>query len=547
MSSTPGARGRTPLFRTVSRALRKAAFLARDPRARSIRDELIEAGFAAGRGDTMARRDFLRAAAQAGIALPLAAAAARTGFARPWVGAGAWSADPVAILGAGAAGLAAAYRLHRAGQACELFEGSARTGGRIFTLNKFNDEGQFCELGAELVDTNHVDLIELAAELDVPIQELKDGDPGVELYHFGDRIYTERDLILEFGELAAAIAADQETLYVGEDEDWSEAALALDQVSITEWLDRHKDSCPAWVIDLLDVAYTGEYGLECSEQSSLNLLTYIDPDTSEGFKIFGESDESKRVMGGNSTLIDAVAAAIDGKVPIHFEHFLTKITDDGSSLELTFQSAGGAKTRRFSRVICALPFTLLRDVEGVAALDLSPEKLASIQQLGYGTNVKVMYGFRERPWRTAADGRPACNGSVYTAQSSQSFWETSRAQNGKSGILTNFRGGRAGTVEFNDKTFKDTLGELDRVFPGISAVHDGNKRSWIWPRYRFSKGAYSCPKVGQVTSVWGVTAEPGLEGRLLFAGEHTSADFGGFMQGAYESGNRCASEILEVR
>ena len=63
--------------------------------------------------------------------------------------------SPVAILGAGIAGLTAAYRLQKAGVPCEIFEASDRTGGRMFTRYDFNKDGMFCELGGELVDTDH--------------------------------------------------------------------------------------------------------------------------------------------------------------------------------------------------------------------------------------------------------------------------------------------------------------------------------------------------------------------------------------------------------
>jgi monoamine oxidase len=44
-----------------------------------------------------------------------------------------------------------------------------------------------------------------------------------------------------------------------------------------------------------------------------------------------------------------------------------------------------------------------------------------------------------------------------------------------------------------------------------------------------------------------VTGEPELDGGLIFAGEHTSGDFSGFMNGAVQSGNRAAREIIEAK
>lgn len=537
--------GRTPLFRTLVRAVRQARVLSQNPQIGSLRQELPAMARAMRRGDPLARREFMRQAARIGLAAPVASGliGRRSAFALPI--AGSYGADPVAIIGAGAAGLTAAYRLMQAGVPCQIFEASTRVGGRIYTRNDFNDEHMFCELGAELVDSDHDALISLADELGVGIQELKEGDAGVDFFHFGGRVHTEADLIPAFQDLAAQIAKDQATLYEGEgEEEYSEAARALDQISIREYLQRHSSLGESWITEMLNVAYTGEYGRDSGEQSALNLLTYLIPDTSEGFKIFGDSDESKRVLGGNSTLMNAIAKAIDGKVALHLGHRLTRIAEAGSELELAFDTDGAAKTVKFGRVICSLPFTLLREIEGLDRLGLDPVKLACIRGLGYGTNVKVMYGFSERLWRGKSEGHPENNGSVYTELASQCFWETSRKQNGKSGILTNFIGGPAGLRPFNLQRFADALDDLDRIHPGLKAKHDGKKASWLWPRYEFSKGAYSCPLVGQVTGVWESAAEAELGGRLLFAGEHTSFDYGGFMNGAIETGNRCAAEIL---
>ncbi len=165
------SQGRTPLFRKLMQTVRQAHWLNENPHHREFFFEAQEAS-------RVSRRDFVRMLSAAGfltaaggLAPQLARAA---GSPTPSAGGG----DPVAIIGAGVSGLTAAYRLHQAGIPCEIFEGSDRTGGRILTKNDFNKDGMFCELGGELVDANHADLIALAGELGVEIQELKGGDQG---------------------------------------------------------------------------------------------------------------------------------------------------------------------------------------------------------------------------------------------------------------------------------------------------------------------------------------------------------------------------------
>ena len=70
--------------------------------------------------------------------------------------------------------------------------------------------------------------------------------------------------------------------------------------------------------------------------------------------------------------------------------------------------------------------------------------------------------------------------------------------------------------------------------------------SWFWAVYPYTLGSYASCKVGQYTTMLEEAAEPALGGRLQFAGEHTSVDFLGFMNGGVESGNRAAAALVEV-
>jgi monoamine oxidase len=495
----------------------------------------------------VSRRDFVRMLGAAGFVTAAGGLAPLPARAREANSPRASSRDPVAIIGAGLAGLTAAYRLHQAGVPCQVFEGSERTGGRVLTKYDFNKDSMFCELGGELVDTNHRDLIALAEELGLEIQELKGGDKGIDLYFFGGKHHTDEQLIPLFKPFARKLAADLEGLYDKEN-NFTVKARKLDQLSLAQYLAETGKGVDKWVVDLLRVAYTIEYGRDAEEQSALNLIIYLKPDTSAGFKIFGDSDESKRIKGGSSSLPNALVKALEGKVEIHQSHNLAKIAQSNSDLTLTFTSKGRSKEVKFARVICALPFTMLRLVDGVKALALSKVKQDAIARLGYGNNSKVMYGFTERWWRNPAAGLPAVsNGSIFTDLGLQCTWESSRGQAGESGILTNFLGGAAAVKELSQEHFDKFREELGGVFPGITGKFDGKRALMNWPGYKFTRGSYSCPLAGQYTSLLKAAPLPELDGRLIFAGEHTSGEFAGFMNGAVESGNRAAKEILALR
>ncbi len=115
----------------------------------------------------------------------------------------------------------------------------------------------------------------------------------------------------------------------------------------------------------------------------------------------------------------------------------------------------------------------------------------------------------------------------------------------RSGILVDYTGGTigasfgSGTPTSRAKTF---LGQIEPVLPGATAQWNGKAALDYWTGYEWTRGSYSYWKVGQYTAFSGVEGE--RSGNCHFAGEHTSQDSQGYLNGAVESGERAASEIL---
>jgi monoamine oxidase len=82
------------------------------------------------------------------------------------------------------------------------------------------------------------------------------------------------------------------------------------------------------------------------------------------------------------------------------------------------------------------------------------------------------------------------------------------------------------------------------VFPGARAAYDGRVARMHWPTARFFEGSYGCYRPGDYTSFVGSEAE--AVGNVHFAGEHTSTEAQGFLEGAVESGIRAAREIKQT-
>ncbi len=120
-----------------------------------------------------------------------------------------------------------------------------------------------------------------------------------------------------------------------------------------------------------------------------------------------------------------------------------------------------------------------------------------------------------------------------------------RAQVGAAGILVDYTGGNIG-ASFGTGTPSERaaqfLAQIEPVLPGISSRWNGRATIDYWAGYPWTKGSYSYWKVGQYTKFAG--AEREAEGNCHFAGEHTSIDFQGYLNGAVESGERAAGEIV---
>jgi monoamine oxidase len=270
---------RTPLFAAAKKAL-----------ALSFR----ETGIVLSQKSALTRRRLLRLSAAA-------AGAAALSPALSWTARAQKEPPSVGIVGGGVAGLTAAYRLQKAGAKPVLFEASNRWGGRMLTIYDFY-KGMFCELGGEFVDTDQEEIQSLSKELGLKMQLLDVGG-GEDLYFFGGKWYTPKDMLDPkkrkgaFVPIAKQVAADAGKLTDKNDE-WTDYAQELDKMSLKAYLDQFRGKTDDWAIDLLDVAYVGEFGLETEDQSSLNMVDFIGTNLKKPFAIFGDSDQALRINGG---------------------------------------------------------------------------------------------------------------------------------------------------------------------------------------------------------------------------------------------------------
>jgi monoamine oxidase len=466
-------------------------------------------------------------------------------------------APRIAIVGGGIAGLNAALSLQDAGYGSTIYEASGRVGGRMHSDTTSWAEGQVSEHCGELIDSRHKVILGLAKRFGVPVDDLLSAQPlqSTETYYFFGNYYTRDQANVDFNAVYNAVKHDLTTagfptLY----NSYNSAGYSLDHLSVYEWIDsRVPGGHQSRMGQLLDVAYNIEYGGESTVQSSLNLIYLLayQPDPGK-FRIFGRSDERYHIHGGNEGLPKAIAAGLQAASPavqIQLNTPLTAIArNSDGSYALTLTSGGSPINVTADRVVMAIPFSILRNLDYSRA-GFNQVKTTGIQQLGYGTNSKLHLQFNGRLWNQPGPWGIS-TGTTYADTGYQNTWEVSRAQSGGAGILVDYTGGNAGAsftgdpgdpsvVQAYARTF---LSQLEPLFPGITQQWNGRATLDFPAGNPFSRGSYSFWKVGQYTLFSGSERERSVN--CHFAGEHCSINYQGYMEGGAQEGARAADEIL---
>jgi monoamine oxidase len=444
----------------------------------------------------------------------------------------------IAVVGAGIAGLTATYLLASAGFNVVLYEGSDHIGGRIQTNAGAVAPGVYTELGGEFIDSDHEDMLALAQMFGLGLIDTQaPSEDGLQVAYFAQgRLWSEEEVIAAFQPLAAIVDNDVSQLSDTITFDsHSPFDARLDRTNLRQYLQRNLHV--EWLYNILEAAYVNEFGLNLEDQSSLNFVLTIGTDTSNGFQIYGSSDQRYKVRGGNHQIVAALADEVSHRIVLGHRLAALDQQRNGRYL-LTFETAeGGQHNVGADFVLLCLPFTILRDIP--VRVPLPPIKRKAIQQLGYGADAKLILGFQSRVWR--AEG---FDGDSYADQPYQSGWDSSREQPSSFGAYTIYPGGSQALALQNGSAHQ----QAERLLPGLNQVFPGVGRQWLgtalrayWPSNPFIRASYAAYRPGQWTSIRG--AEGLTVGNLYFAGEHTSLDWQGYMNGGAESG-RLAAEAL---
>jgi monoamine oxidase len=456
-------------------------------------------------------------------------------------------APSIAIIGAGIAGLNAAYRLKKAGFAATVYEARSRIGGRMLSADMGN--GLMVDLGAELINTDHTDMRALAKEFGIRLfnraEDVKDLLYPKEAYYFNGVSVSESELAHDLRLIAAQITADAALL----DQDWETYAPQFDALSVADYLALHADKInKPYIFELFQNVTRTEFGVEPHESSAIQLILVLPSINGQTVDLLSYSDEVYSVVGGSALITNALGAKLAGQ--IHLGMKLTEIKKQDSKFRLTFANKS---TVDADIVIVAIPFPVL---SGVAINAPLPKLLRRfINEAKLGSNEKVLGGFRSRFWRQAGGFSTGAWGDLGFSEA----WDATQRQPSRTdGALNFFLGGNQarelGNINNVTELGKQFVSRVNKFIPGASDAATGQFIKTGWTKSPSTTGAYANYKPGQLTkfgSLFWVESDIPDErqqvnaGHLIFAGEHLSDAYYGFMNGGAQTGRLAASLVLE--
>lgn len=460
--------------------------------------------FLAAKPQRITRRSFL---AQASLAVPGFALHAQSR---------SRSQHSCVIVGAGLAGLTAAYRLSSAGWKVTVLEARNRAGGRAWSYRFAQAPQLSCEMGGEWIGKDHKQILALARELNVALEP-----------------HAYRVWLLQHGQFRAPGSwgfSPQSQMawkrFMAQYKSYTERDKhRLDEYDWWTWLGKigltDDDRRIREIMDSTD------YGESIREVSAFVAADeYVDTDYINP----NNTDEMDfHVRGGNSELVKAIAARLPAG-SLRLNAPVTKIAQQPGKVTVT---AAGA-TYTADACIFTAPASVLNSIHFDPPL--SSEKALAADELEYGRIIKSQMLFNRRFW-------PAENFSLMSDETSHQYYHSTEGQPGTLGILCSYAcGDKADVLAAQSKTERQAqlLRDLKAVSPdAAAALIDSVDQPWQddpWVH-----GAYAIYRPGQWFRIRPLLEAP--HGKVLFAGEHVG-DWQGFMEGAVSTGEIAAAHLL---
>jgi monoamine oxidase len=433
------------------------------------------------------------------------------------------SSYDVAVIGAGAAGLAAAARLAEAGRTVLLLEARDRVGGRIWTRLEPGVAAPI-ELGAEFIHGHAtVNVAWLARAGKAPI-ETSDSHWRLEGGSLQQRDSYFRQV--------------QEVLL-------RNCARVSHDISLDTLLNTYlKDELPA---EAREYARMMAEGFDAADTTRASAKAIVQEWTG---KMLTNAPQS-RPDGGYSELLLALSGALPAdRVRVQLQTVVREVQWSRGSVEISGETLGRPFQTRTPRAVIALPLGVLQLRDTADAVKFTPSldaKRDALQGLVCGAVIKIVLKFRTAFWEELDGGRYRDVAFFHAPKCMfPTFWTPMPL---RAPTLNAWTGGpRAAHLSASEDTpgmVRHALDSLDAMFGKSHDIASRLDAAYMhdWQRDPFAHGGYSYVAVGG-GSARDELAAP-LADTLFFAGEATDSAEAATVTGALQSGERAAREIIE--
>lgn len=417
----------------------------------------------------------------------------------------------VIIIGAGFAGLSAAYYLHKKKIEFVILEGRNRVGGRVFSHNMDQQENLIVELGAEWVGNSHTRVQDLCSELGLELFNNQFNSHLVykgKYYRNGEWDYSE-----EWKKKFQSILANYEHLTQAD-------RVKLDKMDWWRFL--VENGCEGRDLEIRELLDSTDFGETIRSVSAFAALAEY-AESSE------KNEMDMKIKGGNSLLARRMAEEI-GEENIKMDHRVLAVVQDKSGVKVTCDNG---QVFTGNKLICTAPTFAVKKIKWSPALPA--DQLSALNELQYARINKNPMLFSERFWKEE-------DFDMVTDQSPHYFYHATKNQPSRKGVLLSYTiGDKAAVVANQDDAWRTAMIQqtLQPYFGDVKTLLE-KQTNYYWGNDPYSYGSYALYGKGQWFRVRPLLSRSHVH--THFAGEHL-ADWQGFMEGAINTGEAAAGRI----